>query len=104
RAPARAVGRRPFVREGGDPMVRPFMLAWMAGLVLLAGCGGEKEEAASNAVSPPANKAAAPAKSDVSVVVISPALTSVFHQELVKGAQEAAEKRGWQFSHLEPDK
>jgi ribose transport system substrate-binding protein len=40
----------------------------------------------------------------VSVVIISPALTSVFHQQVVAGAQEAAEKLGWQFSHLEPDK
>src|SRR5206468_12512812 len=28
----------------------------------------------------------------------------VFHQELVKGAEEASKERGWQFSHLEPDK
>jgi ribose transport system substrate-binding protein len=40
----------------------------------------------------------------MSVVVISPALTSVFHQEFVKGAEEAAARRDWQYSHLEPDK
>lgn len=40
----------------------------------------------------------------MSVVVISPALTSVFHQQLVQGAEAAAKRRGWRFSHLEPDK
>ncbi|NLI01475.1 MAG: sugar ABC transporter substrate-binding protein, partial [Chthonomonadales bacterium] len=54
----------------------------------------------------PADTASKPegASDKVSVVIISPALTSVFHQELVKGAEEAAKQRGWDFSHLEPDK
>lgn len=40
----------------------------------------------------------------MSLVIISPALTSVFHQELVAGAEEAAKKQGWDVSHVEPDK
>jgi len=71
------------------------MVMGMAGLALiLGGCsrGGEK---------PAENRAG---EKKISVVIISPALTSVFHQELVKGAEEAARKRGWTYSHLEPDK
>lgn len=71
------------------------VLSLIAGSVVLAGCTAKKEEARSPAPE---------GKKPVSVVIISPALTSVFHQELVKGAEEAARQRGWTFSHLEPDK
>lgn len=81
-------------------------LAPLAALALLAGCEGPKETTSSP---PPAPTTAAPtpsagAPADMSVVIISPALTSVFHQELVKGAEDAAKQRGWQYSHLEPDR
>src|SRR5437899_859352 len=88
------------------------ILAPLAALLLAAGCG--PTNTASNAPGPPptsgpapggaATSGPAPGGAATSVVVISPALTSVFHQELVKGAEEAAKQRGWDFSHLEPDK
>jgi ribose transport system substrate-binding protein len=66
----------------------------LAALALtLPGCGPKTEP----------EKSGGDAKK-VSVVIVSPALTSVFHQEFVKGAEEAAKQRGWEFSHLEPDK
>src|SRR5579871_4275856 len=86
------------------------LLAGFAALAILSGCGPkeDKTSGAANSTSSPTTVAnPAPteaAKSDMSVVVISPALTSVFHQELVKGAEEEAAKLGWQYSHLEPDK
>lgn len=67
----------------------------VAMVVALAGCSGSKQEE---------KPATTGDGKKVSVVIISPALTSVFHQEFVKGAQEAARQRGWQFSHLEPDR
>jgi len=76
--------------------------ALAAVVAVAAGCGPKEEQPA--APPAPAPRAAAPAPSTMSVVIISPALTSVFHQELVKGAEEAARQRGWQFSHLEPDR
>ncbi len=63
--------------------------------VALAGCAGKREDKTQPVVG---------GSSQVSVVIISPALTSVFHQEFVKGAEEGAKQRGWKFSHLEPDK
>ncbi len=68
-------------------------------VIALAGCSQKKPDAPVAGANQPMDK---PEK--VSVVIISPALTSVFHQEFVKGAEEAARQRGWDFSHLEPDK
>lgn len=74
------------------PLVIVIAALMAAGL----GCGKRAEEP---------TKPGTPEKpATTSVVIISPALTSVFHQEFVKGAEEAAKERGWQFSHLEPDK
>lgn len=78
-------------------------LTGLAGLVLLSGCGPKEEKSAGEPTPAPSVKTDA-SKSEMSVVVISPALTSVFHQELVKGAEEASGKMGWQYSHIEPDK
>ncbi|MGC8668487.1 MAG: sugar ABC transporter substrate-binding protein [Chthonomonadales bacterium] len=69
----------------------------VSSLAVLFGCGPKPQPAGA----PPASKSAG---ESMSVVVISPALTSVFHQQLVQGAEAAAKARGWQFSHLEPDK
>lgn len=80
-------------------MKRMAIVGLAALAVVLAGCGPKKAEAPADTASKPEG-----ASDKVSVVIISPALTSVFHQELVKGAEEAAKQRGWDFSHLEPDK
>jgi ribose transport system substrate-binding protein len=78
-------------------MKRLFVPVALLAAAVLAGCGQPgKEDGVPAGGARPAGK--------VSVVVISPALTSVFHQEFVKGAEEAAKARGWEFSHLEPDK
>lgn len=66
-------------------------------LILLAGCGPKHPSEAPTTGRPSGG-------GSMAVVVISPALTSVFHQQLVQGAEAAAKARGWQFSHLEPDK
>lgn len=77
--------------------------AFAAAALLVAGCGPKQEGAGKGASLPkPAEAPAASGK--VSLAVISPALTSVFHQEFVRGAEEAAKERGWEFSHLEPDR
>lgn len=76
----------------------------VAAMVGLAGCGPKSEAPANGPASARTGSPAQAAGSGVSVVIISPALTSVFHQELVKGAEEAANERGWKYSHLEPDK
>ena len=63
----------------------------LALLALLAGCGQQEQTTAPPAVPPPSGAppaGAPPAKTENSVVIISPALTSVFHQELVKGAED----------------
>lgn len=72
------------------------IIAAMAAASLLAGCAQKSEEKAGGE--------APGAAAATSVVVISPALTSVFHQELVKGAEEAGKARGWDVSHIEPDR
>lgn len=75
-----------------------------AAAILAAGCGqkgGAPDSGSGSGRSASTGKAE---NGPVSVVIISPALTSVFHQELVKGAEEAATERGWTCSHLEPDK
>jgi ribose transport system substrate-binding protein len=80
-------------------------------MAFLFGCG-PKEEARAPSEEPGAMRGATakkpksggPSAGAFSVVIISPALTSVFHQELVKGAEEAAAAKGWQYSHLEPDR
>ncbi|NLH98270.1 MAG: sugar ABC transporter substrate-binding protein, partial [Chthonomonadales bacterium] len=79
-------------------MKRMAIVGLAALAVVLAGCGPKKAEAPADTASKPEG-----ASDKVSVVIISPALTSVFNQELVKGAEEAAKQRGWDFSHLEPD-
>jgi ABC-type sugar transport system substrate-binding protein len=79
------------------------LAAGLALAALLAGCG-PRQERKSVTKEPVVPGKGAPAPSEMSVVIISPALTSVFHQELVKGAEEAAKQRGWQYSHLEPDR
>jgi ABC-type sugar transport system substrate-binding protein len=80
------------------------LLTAVSGLALLAGCG--KDEKGTTADSPKTTSGGGVKQGGTtpSVVVISPALTSVFHQELVKGAEEAAKQKSWDFSHLEPDK
>ncbi len=81
------------------------VVAAIGAALLAAGCGPSSDKKDEAVGAPPTPGASAkPAGGDVSIVVISPALTSVFHQELVKGADEASKARGWQYSHLEPDK
>jgi len=80
-------------------MKRMALVGLAALAVVLTGCSQKKPEGPIGATPETLDR---PDK--VSVVIISPALTSVFHQEFVKGAEEAAKQRGWDFSHLEPDK
>lgn len=75
--------------------MKRYILVLLGVSATLAGCTVRQEKTSANKTS---------TEKAFSVVIISPALTSVFHQELVKGAEEAAKQRGWQFSHLEPDK
>jgi len=75
--------------------MKRILIAVLGAAVLLTGCTAKKKETGPSA--PAGGK-------KISVVIISPALTSVFHQEFVKAAEEAAKQRGWEYSHLEPDK
>jgi len=75
--------------------MKRIVIAVLAAAALLTGCTARKNETGPSARAGGKN---------ISVVIISPALTSVFHQEFVKAAEEAAKQRGWEYSHLEPDK
>lgn len=77
-------------------MKRMAATAGAALAVLALGCGKQADQTEPTGET---GKAAG-----ASVVIISPALTSVFHQEFVRGAEEAAKERNWSFSHLEPDR
>lgn len=77
-----------------------FAAAGLGVLVLFAGCGKEESKPETGG----STESQGPRSASKSLVVISPALTSVFHQELVNGAMEEAKKLGWQASHIEPDK
>lgn len=79
-------------------------------LVLAGGCGqpapqpgGEPGVSAPKSAPEEAPKAA-PEKKQVQVGIVSPALTSMFHVGLIRGAKEEGERLGWKIESLAPDR